>query len=53
MNNLQQIANWKKALKWVALALVSIVALDWLLDGRLRERLPLRRNRGTTDRTTE
>ena len=46
MNNMQQIPNWKKALKWVALALASIVALDWLLDGRLRERLPFRRNGG-------
>ena len=34
---------WKKALKWIALALVSCVLLDWLLDGRLRERLPFRR----------
>ena len=37
---------WKKVLKWIALALVSCVVLDWLLDGRLRQRLPLRRNRG-------
>ena len=37
---------WKKVLKWIALALVSCVVLDWLLDGRLRERLPFRRNGG-------
>jgi hypothetical protein len=37
---------WKKALKWIALALVSCVVLDWLLDGRLRERLPFHRNGG-------
>jgi hypothetical protein len=37
---------WKKALKWIGLTLVSCVVLDWLLDGRLRQRLPFRRNGG-------
>jgi len=43
MINEQQIPLWKKALKWIALALGSIVVLDWLLDGRLRDRLPWKR----------
>ncbi|MEI7940327.1 MAG: hypothetical protein WCK27_26900 [Verrucomicrobiota bacterium] len=43
MNNNFNMSFWKKALKWVSLALVSCVVLDWLLDGRLRERLPFRR----------
>lgn len=34
---------WKKALKWIALALASVVVLDWLLDGRVRGWLPFRR----------
>jgi len=46
MNNNFDMPFWKKALKWVGLALVSCVVLDWLLDGRLRQRLPLRRNGG-------
>lgn len=36
-------SQWKQALKWTALALISVVALDWLLDGRLRKSLPGRR----------
>ena len=47
MNNEQNTPMWKKALKWIALALVSIVVLDWLLDGRLRDRLPFRKNQGS------
>jgi len=44
MNNNQQLTPvWKKALKWIALALASVVVLDWLLDGRLRNRLPGKR----------
>lgn len=35
--------KWKRALKWLAFALASVVILDWLLDGRLRKSLPLRR----------
>ena len=46
MNNEQNTPMWKKALKWIALTLVSVVVLDWLLDGRLRERLPLRKSQG-------
>lgn len=45
MNNQQLLPKWKKALKWVVLLLASLVVFDWLLDGRLRERLPLRRRR--------
>ena len=44
MNNNFNVPFWKKALKWVGLALASVVVLDWLLDGRLRQRLPFRRN---------
>jgi len=43
MNNNFNMLFWKKALKWIGLALVSCVVLDWLLEGRLRERLPFRR----------
>jgi hypothetical protein len=46
MNDIQETPKWKKALKWIALTLASIVVLDWLFDGRLRERLPFRRNGG-------
>ncbi|MGA2660642.1 MAG: hypothetical protein ABSH34_24400 [Verrucomicrobiota bacterium] len=46
MNNLEPNAKWKKALRWIALTLASLVVLDWLLDGRLRQRLPLRRKAG-------
>jgi len=46
MNNEQNTPMWKKALKWIALTLVSVVVLDWLLDGRLRERLPFRKSQG-------
>ena len=35
--------KWKKALKWLVLALASIVVIDWLLDGRLRKRMPGKR----------
>ena len=40
MNNNSNPSKWKKALKWFALALVSVVVLDWLFDGRLRKRMP-------------
>lgn len=43
MNTEQQTPMWKKALNWIALALASVVVLDWLLGGRLRARLPFRR----------
>ncbi len=45
MNNEQPTPMWKKALKWIAASLVALVVLDWLFDGWLRERLPLRRRR--------
>jgi len=45
MNNLQPAPLWKKTLKLIALALGAAVILDWMLDGRLRARLPFRRNR--------
>ncbi len=45
MNNEQQTPMWKKALKWIAATLVAVVVLDWLLDGRLRQRLSFRRRR--------
>lgn len=43
MNNTANTPKWKKALKWLGLALVVAVILDWVLDGRLRSRLPGRR----------
>jgi hypothetical protein len=52
MNNQYQIPKWKEPLKWLALALISVAVLDWLLDGRLRSRLPLRR-KGGRDVNTE
>ena len=49
MNNNPNTSKWKKAFKYTALALVSVVVLDWLLDGRLRKRLPgKRRDRNNT-----
>ncbi len=45
MQNEQQISIWKKTLKWIATGLVAVVVLDWLLDGRLRQRLSFRRRR--------
>jgi hypothetical protein len=45
MQNNLNAPRWKKALKWIALVLASVVVLDWLLDGRLRKRLPLRQRR--------
>lgn len=41
--------KWKKTLKWLALILGSLVVLDWLLDGRLRKRLPGNRRERTDD----
>ena len=49
MNTNTNTPKWKKALKWIALALASIVVLDWLLDGRLRDRLPGKRRENTDD----
>jgi len=41
--------KWKKALKWAALALTSVVVIDWLLDGRLRSRMPGKRPEKSSD----
>ena len=48
MNNTNT-PKWKKALKWTALTLVSLVVLDWLLDGRLRKRMPGKRRERNDD----
>ncbi|MBU6411178.1 MAG: hypothetical protein KGR98_12395 [Verrucomicrobia bacterium] len=45
MNENSKIPTWKKVLKRIAATLVGVVVLDWLFDGRLRERLPFRRRR--------
>ncbi len=39
----------KKALKWIALAIASVVVLDWPLDGRLRKQMPGKRRERTDD----
>jgi hypothetical protein len=49
----QETPIWKKALKWMALSLVSLVVVDWLFDGRLRRRLPWRRCRGEEERSDD
>ncbi len=43
LNNNTNIPTWKRVLRWIAATLVAVVVLDWLFDGRLRERLPFRR----------
>ncbi len=43
MKILRTSAKWKKALKAIAAALVSVVVLDWLFKGRLRQRLRFQR----------
>ena len=48
-NPMNNTPKWKPALKWLALALGSIVVLDWLLDGRLRKRMPGKRRERTDD----
>ena len=45
MNNSQETPTWKKMVKWITGTLVAAVVIDWLLDGRLRQQLPLRRNK--------
>lgn len=53
MNNNPDTPMWKKVLNWIALTLVSIIVLDWLLDGRLRKRLPFGRDTSRTQPPTQ
>lgn len=43
MNNTSRITKWKAACRKIAFGLAGLVVLDWLLDGRVRAWLPLRR----------
>ncbi len=49
MNENNDMPKWKKVLRWIAAALVAVVVVDWLLDGRLRRRLPYKSRRQTDE----
>ncbi|MGZ4964144.1 MAG: hypothetical protein ACXWC8_16420 [Limisphaerales bacterium] len=46
MNETTNIPMWKKIMKWAVGALLAVIVIDWLVDGRLRDRLPGRNKKG-------